>query len=172
VAADVGEEELQAVGGAGDRDSGCGGLGFGLGLGRLLGLFLRRLGVRRNRCGRRRLADLEPGALELARELLDLVVVQLELGREGVELDLVDEAALLGALDDGADLFRLEQFVQLVLRQGSLSPFGPASSTYQRALRTLGGKSSGYHPLPGAAYPDPRTRRARSLFRAPAGSSA
>ena len=34
---------------------------------------------------RRRLADLQPGALELARELLDFLIVELELGREGLE---------------------------------------------------------------------------------------
>jgi hypothetical protein len=122
VPADVGEEELQAVGGAGDRDGGSGRLLLGR-LGRLLALLLRGLGVRRRRRGGSRRADLEPGALELACELLDLLVVELELGREGLDLGRIDEAALLGALDDGADLVRLEQFVKLVLRQGSLRPF-------------------------------------------------
>src|SRR6478752_2889869 len=53
----------------------------------------------------------------------------------------------------------------------SPSVLSPNFVAYPASLRTLGGKSSGYHPPPGAAYPDPRTRRARSLFRAPAGSS-
>ena len=71
----------------------------------------------------RGLADLEPDALELARQLLDFLVVELVLERERLELGRLDEAALLGALDDGADLIRLEQFVQLVLRQGSSQSF-------------------------------------------------
>src|SRR5436853_1038381 len=159
VAADVGEEELQAVGGAGNRDRR--GLDLGRRIGRLLRFVLRRLG---RRCGRRwrgRLADLEPGPLELARQLLDLLVVELQLGGKSLELGGIDEAALLRTLDDGADLFRLEQLVQLVLRQGSLSPFVassvPASSPYLRreALRLP--------PSPAGSLPPPvpvaRTRR-------------
>jgi hypothetical protein len=143
VPADVGEEELQAVGGAGDRHGGSRGLGLLLLLGRLLALLLRRLGA-----GRRngRLADLEPGALELARELFALVVVELELVCEGLELAGIDEAALLGGLDDDADLVGLEQFVELVLRQGSLRPF--VLPRRFESLLTLGVKSSGYHPQP------------------------
>jgi len=143
VPADVGEEELQAVGGAGDRDGGSRGLGLLLLLGRLLALLLRRPGVG-GRSGR--LADLEPGALELARELFALVVVELELVREGLELAGIDEAALLGGLDDDADLVGLEQFVELVLRQGSLRPF--VLPRRFESLLTLGVKSSGYHPQP------------------------
>jgi hypothetical protein len=139
---DVGEEELQAVGRAGDRDRGRSGLLL-FRLGRLLGLFLCGLGLRRR--GSRR-ADLEPGALEFPRELFTLVVVQLELGREGLELGGIDEAALLGALDDGADLVRLEQFVKLVLRQGSLRPF--VLLRRFESLLTLGVKSSDYYPRP------------------------
>jgi len=100
VPADVGEEELQAVGRAGDRDGGSGLLLLRR-LGRLLALLLRGLGLRRGSDGR---ADLEPGALELPRQLFALVVVQLELVREGFELGELDEAALLRALDDRADL--------------------------------------------------------------------
>jgi hypothetical protein len=59
VPADVGEEELQAVGRAGDRD-GRSGLLLLRRLGRLLGLLLRRLGLRR---GGDRRTDLEAGAL-------------------------------------------------------------------------------------------------------------
>jgi hypothetical protein len=116
VLADVGQEQLQAVGGARD--------GRGLGLERQLGLLLRprrrllrgRLGGRLGRRGDR-LADLETGALELAGELLELLVVQLELGGARLELGRIDVAALLGRLEDGADQIRLEQFVKLVLRQ-------------------------------------------------------
>jgi hypothetical protein len=149
VPADVGEEELQAVGGAGDRDGGSRRLLLRR-LGRLLGRLLRRLGGRR-RSGRR--ADLEPGALELACELFALVVVQLELVREGLDLGGIDEAALLRALDDGADLVGLEQFVELVLRQGSLRPF--VLRRRFESLLTLGAKSSGYHPQ---HYPRPPGR--------------
>ena len=45
-------------------------------------------------------------------------------------------------LDQRAYLIRLEQLVQLVLRQVRLSPFGPASSTSANGLLTVGGKSS------------------------------
>ena len=120
VPADVGEEELQAVGRAARRRSGLGG-----GELRLLLLFLLRLGGRRG--GRRR--DLEPDALELGRQLFDVLVVQVELERERLELGGLQVAALLRGLDHGAGLIGLEQFVQLVLRQGPLSPFGPASET-------------------------------------------
>src|SRR5205814_7762995 len=110
----------------------------------LLGLRSR---ARRSDQSAGRLAELEAGALELAGELRDFVVVELELGGERLELCGIDEPALLGALDDGTDLIRLEQIVELVLRQRSLSPFVllrlPAS------LLTLGGKSSGYHLRPG-----------------------
>jgi hypothetical protein len=142
VPADVGKEELQAVGGAGDRDSGRSGLLLRR-LGRLGGLLLGRVGGRRSSG---RLADFEAGALQLPRELFALVVVQLELVREGLDLGGIDEAALLRALDDGADLVRLEQFVKLVLRQGSLRPF--VLPRRFESLLTLGVKSSGYHPQP------------------------
>ena len=109
MAADVGEEELQAIGGAGNRDRRC--LGLGRRIGRLLRFVLRRLGLRCGRRWRGRLADLEPGPLELARQLLDFLLVEVLLGGERLDRGGVDVAALLGALDDGAELIRLEQFL-------------------------------------------------------------
>src|SRR4029079_10000374 len=168
VTPDVGEEELQAVGRAGDRHGGDRGLG-----GRLFLFFLyfrlRRLGRLSVRRLRRGMADLEPGALSLAGELLDLVVVELELGCKGRDLRGIDEPALLGALDHGADLVRLEQIVELVLRQRSLSPF-VLLRRFSASLRTLGGKSSGYHPRPGVPLSDTRRtleRAARQMYSAP-----
>ena len=104
VAADVGEEELQAVG-------------------------RRRSATSRLEPARRASAagcsaslrgggaELEPDALELARELLDLGLVEVVLERERLELGGLDEAALLGALDERARLVGLEKLVQLLLRQ-------------------------------------------------------
>ena len=105
MAAYVGEKELEAVGGTGDRD-GRGGLGLNLGSGldRLLLFVLWSLGSWCWERGLDRLADLEAGALELARQLLDLFVIELQLGREGFELGGFDEATLLRTLDDRADL--------------------------------------------------------------------
>ena len=118
--ADVGEEELQAVGRAAHRCSGLGG-----GELRLLLLLLLFLGGGGGR-GRR---DLEPDALELGRQLLDLLLVQVELDRERLELRRLEIAPLLRGLDHRARLVGFEQFVQLILRQSLLSPFGLASET-------------------------------------------
>jgi hypothetical protein len=88
VAADVGEEELEAVGRADDRVGirrGRGLLGLGLGL-----------------------ADVEPDRLELARQLLDLVLCEVVLEREGLELGLLDEAALLRGFHDRPSAFALQ----------------------------------------------------------------
>ncbi|HKB94249.1 MAG TPA: hypothetical protein VKC62_08480 [Gaiellaceae bacterium] len=115
--ADVGEEELQAVGRAGE-------LGGRLDARRLL---LRRLfgGVGSGGLGRaRRGADLEPDPLELGRQLLDLLVGQVELEGERLQLRGLQVAALLRRLDEGASLVGLEQLVQLVLAQGLISPLG------------------------------------------------
>jgi hypothetical protein len=78
VAPDVGEEELQAVGGAGDRDGGHLGLWR-----RLLLLSFSSFGASAGgaAAAARPAADLEPGALQLPRELLDLVVVELRARR-------------------------------------------------------------------------------------------
>jgi hypothetical protein len=142
VPADVREEELEAVGcarGRGDR------LRRGLRLGGRL-LLLRR-------AGGGRLTDLEADPLELARELLDLLSVEVELERPRLELSRLDVAALLRAFDECTGLVRLEQFVKLVLRQGLLSPFSPASKASANLL-TLGGKSSACQ---GNRNPAPRT---------------
>ena len=64
-----------------------------------------------------RLADLETDRLELALERLGLVVVELVLEDERLQLGGLDEAPLLGTLDQRSDLLRLEEFDQLVLRQ-------------------------------------------------------
>jgi len=117
VAPDIGEEELQAV-----RGPARGGGGLGSSELRLLLLF--PLGLGGSGSGRRR--DLEPDPLELGRQLLDLLVVQVELHRESLELGSLEVAALLRALDHRLGLIRLEQLVKLVLGQGLLSPFGPA----------------------------------------------
>ena len=119
--ADVGEEELQAVGRAAAP----------------------RQRPRRRRApppspspsllglgGRRR--DLEPDRSSSVRQLLDLGLVQVELERERLELGRLEVAALLRALDHRLGLIRLEQLVQLVLRQGLLSPFGPQSGRQRR----------------------------------------
>src|SRR2546421_196478 len=132
VAADVGEEELQRVGGAAD-------------LGRLdrRGLGLLLLGL-----GRRRLPDLEPDALELAHDLLDLDLGEVVLEREGLEVRGLDEAALLGALDEQARLVGVEQFVQLVRRQLVF----PTLSTYDvggaSSFRTVGRGSLSFQGEP------------------------
>src|SRR5207302_7336243 len=104
VLADVGQEELETVSGTDERRSLGGGSG---GLGGLLLLGL--LGPR--------LADLEADRLELARQLLDLVVREIVLERERLELGRLEVAALFGSLDDRARLLGFQQFLQLVLRQ-------------------------------------------------------
>ena len=68
-----------------------------------------------------RLTDLETDSLELARNLLGFLVVQLVLESERLELHGLHPAALLGALDQSLDLIGFEQFGQLVLRQEGVS---------------------------------------------------
>ena len=67
-----------------------------------------------------RLADLEPDRLELARQLLDLLLGEVVLQRERLELGGLDEPALLGALDQQARLIAFKQLGQLILRQVTL----------------------------------------------------
>ena len=100
MAADVGQEQLEAVRGA-DDDVRIGRL-------RLDGLRLL-LGPR--------LADLEADGLELARELLHVCVVEVVLEREGLELGRLDMAALFGGLDEGAGALSLEKLGNLLVRQ-------------------------------------------------------
>jgi hypothetical protein len=134
VAADVGEEQLQAVGRARD-------LGGRLEPGGLL-LGGRALGVGRGgglgSAGGS--ADLEPDALELGRQLLDLLVGQVELERERLQLGRLEVPTLLRPFDERARLVGLEQLVQLILGQCLLSPLGPASADPAVVL-TLRGKS-------------------------------
>ena len=120
--ADIGEEELETVGGAGDGDGRRGRLVLLLGL--FVGVIRRLGGDGRSRSG---LADLEPGALELARQLFDFLLVEVLLGGERLDGSGIDVAPLFGALDDRADLIRLEQFLQLILSQGRSRPFKRAS---------------------------------------------
>src|SRR4051794_36613206 len=110
VPAHVREEELQAVRCAADR----GDLQADLRLGRLLLVS----------CGDGR-SHVDPDGLELTRDLLGLVVVEIVLERERLEVRQLDESALLGTLDEGARALGLEQFVKLVLRQvlGSVLSF-------------------------------------------------
>ena len=106
--ADVGEEELETVGRARDCDGRRRSLVLLLLLVLLLGLVGDRDGDRRSGSG---LADLKPGALELARQLLDFLFVEVLLGGERRDGDRIDVAALLSTLDDGTDLIRLEKFL-------------------------------------------------------------
>ena len=102
MAADVGEEELEAVGST--RSSGDGG-----GRGRVIVVVcVLLLGLRSGLGSRDGRADVETDPLELARELLDVLVVEVELERERLELGRLDIAALLGALDERLGLIRLE----------------------------------------------------------------
>jgi hypothetical protein len=140
VAADVGEEELEAVGRAGDGDGRNRRLLFLLLFVLVLGLLLRLggdgAGCRLSRIG---LADLETRPLELAGQLFDLLLVEILLGGERLDRSGVDVAAFLGAFDDRTDLIRLEQFLQLVLSQGPLRPF---NERRKLSALTIGAESS------------------------------
>ena len=117
VAPDVGEEQLQRIGSARKRLGRPDG-GFGL--------FLLSLGVCQLLLGvgvGLRLAHLETDGLELPRDLLGFLVVQLVLEHERLEFGRLHPAALLGALDQSLDLIRFEQFCQLVLRQEVFQSF-------------------------------------------------
>ena len=111
MAADICQEELQRVRGARKRLGGPDGC-FGL---FLLPLCVRELLLRVGVC--LRLSHLETDGLELTRDLLGFLVVQLVLEHECLELDWFHPAALLRALDQTLDLIGFEQFCQLVLRQ-------------------------------------------------------
>jgi hypothetical protein len=107
----VGQEQLQAVGGACQR------------LGRVVrGLLDGRL-PRRPLCRLRR-ADLEAERLQLACELLDLVLAEVVLEHERLELRRLDEAALLGVVDERPRLLGLEKLLQLLVRQSLLNSLG------------------------------------------------
>ena len=142
MAADVGQEELEAVGGAGG-----GGDGGRLLLDFLLGLLGGGVGRGGARLGR---PHLEPDRLELARQPLLLLVVQVVLEHERLELRGVDEAALLRALDERLHLVGLKQFDQLVLRQGETSVLSGAASRESNKLTHL---MSYFLLLPGEPSP-------------------
>ena len=129
MAADIGEEELEAVGGAGDGDRRRRSLVLLLFVVLVVGV--ARCGNRGRGCGLSGigLADLEPGALELSGQLLDFLLVEILLGGERFDRGRIDVAALLGSLDDRADLIRLEQFLQLILSQSPLRPFNERRKT-------------------------------------------
>jgi hypothetical protein len=112
---DVREEELQAVARAARRRRSLrrGELGLLLGLALLL-----RLGRRSRR------HDLEADSLQLGGQVLGVLIVEVQLEAERLELGRIEVTALLRRLDHRPRLVRLEQLVQLVLRQGLLSPFG------------------------------------------------
>ena len=109
VAADVGQEELQAVAGALDGRP-------------------RRSTASALLGGR---ADLEADRLELVRDLGDLLVAEVELERERLELCRLDVAALFGGLDQGAArLDRVKSFVHGVLTHVVLlGPFAERGRT-------------------------------------------
>ena len=105
VAADIGEEQLEAVGRAGD------GARLVLLLG---GLFL--LGVEVG------LRDLDVVRLELALEQLGVFLADVVLEHEGFELGGLELASvLLGALHERLHMLRLKELYQLVLRQRPVS---------------------------------------------------
>jgi hypothetical protein len=111
---DVGEEELQAVGGAADRPGVVRRGGGAARLGLLGGL-----------------ADLEPDRLELARQLLDLLFTEVVLEGERLELGRLEVAALLRAFDQRARLIAFQQFCELILRQVSRQSFRGRRSVSQ-----------------------------------------
>src|SRR5207253_4683265 len=104
VAPDVGQEELQTVGGANEN----------LGL-RLRGLFFGLLGLGLGLLDR--LANLEADRLELTLKLLGIFLAEVVLQRERFDLRRLDVAALFGALHERAGMLGFEQLVHLVLRQ-------------------------------------------------------
>ena len=127
VAADVGQEELQAVGRADERVGSVGGDG----LLRLRGsVGLAASGSRISR----------PVASSSRRSCLDLVLGELVLERERLELGRLDEAALLRAVEQQAGVLGLEQLVQLAL--GQFRPLRLRSSAAVSIFRTVGGFSS------------------------------
>jgi hypothetical protein len=76
--------------------------------------------------------DLDPARLELAAEKRELVVVEIELDRLRLELDRVDDAAVLGLVDEALQLVRDKRRVDLILLPSS----GPARSR-RRSKRSI-----------------------------------
>src|SRR5205823_631161 len=148
VAADVGQEELEAVCGAREHVL----------LGRLGGLLLLRLLL----CLECRLTHLEPDALELAGQFLDLVLVQVVLEGEGLELCRLEVPTLLGTLDECLGLVGIKQFVKLVLCQLSLSALTLWSAAN---LRTVSGLPFSFQGEPPHGGSETGTRPCPLLFR-------
>ena len=121
VAADVGEEQLEAVGRAGD------GAGLVLLLG---GLLLVGVGFG--------LGDLDVVGLELALEQLGILLADVVLEHERLELGGLELASvLLGALDERLHVLRFEEFDELVLRQRPVSVLSYSRSCSATNLRSL-----------------------------------
>ena len=104
MAADVGEEELQTVGGADEN----------LGL-RLNGLLFRLLCLGLGLLDR--LANLEADGLELTLKLLGVFLAEVVLERERLDFRRLDETALFSALHECAGMLGFEQLVHLTLGQ-------------------------------------------------------
>src|SRR5262249_8153990 len=125
----------------------------GLG-GGLLGLLL--LGLSHG------LPDLEPDALELAGQLLDVLLVELVLEGERLELDGLEVAPLLSPFDELTSLVGIKQFVKLVL--GQKRPFR-AYFVILGHLRTVGGFPFCFQGEPCRHQPTSETRPCFVLFR-------
>jgi hypothetical protein len=125
VAPDVGQEELERVTGPGRR------VGLVHDLFLLLGLVVLGGGA---------LAHLEPDALELAGELLDVDVLEFVLKGERLELGRFDPAALLARLDHRAGALAFKQFCELALGQAAATP----SRVWIFQLRTVSDLSCGF----------------------------
>ena len=70
------------------------------------------------------LTDLETDRLELARQLLHVLLAEVVLDGERLELDGLDVTALLALLDERTSLLAFQKFLKLMLCQsGSLRPF-------------------------------------------------
>src|SRR5437667_9210229 len=127
-------------------------------LGRLRGLLLLGLLLRLGGG----LAHLEPDALELAGQLLDLVLVQVVLERERLELGGLEVATLLSTLDESLRLVGIKQFVELILCQLSLSALTLWSAAN---LLTVSGIPFSFQGEPPHTGPESATRPCPLLFR-------
>src|SRR5688500_13295413 len=151
VPADVREEELQAVARPVDRVGG------------------RRGSFHRLARGS---ADLEPDRLELVRHLGHLVVAEIELERKRLELGGLNEAALLGALDQVATCLGVKNLVHGVLSQLFLTVLSLNEGRWIPAAHALQRSHCKPHSrvrLPGSGWLNPgltrvsRTRTPRRL---------
>jgi hypothetical protein len=83
------------------------------------------------------ITDLEADGLELARELLDVVLAEIVLDDECLELDGLNVTPLLTLLDERAGLLTFKQFLKLMLCQAALYVL----SSFGGNLLTLRGRS-------------------------------